>query len=308
MWKRLPRTLVRQTAGMLLHLSDVHVTDPDSAIARFADGEARLTAVIDHLLAAQVPLDGVLLTGDLVDHGTDDEYDRLLAQLDRLPCPWRPLPGNHDLRPGVDRVLAAAGVTGELGTGPEDPVAWVADLGPLRVVGVDSSRPGHHDGAWDDRRLRWLDEALARDVERPTLVATHHPPVSTGLWHMDYGGAHGGEAMAEVVARHPQVEAVVCGHVHRRLVLRWAGTLLCTAPSLTFLTEAVLDDGADPVLHAGLPELPLYRLVDGRFAVDSLDWQPGRSPVPFPLVLGDGWDAYAAAARSGTLPRTATGH
>ena len=293
---------------MLLHLSDVHGTDPDSPVARFADGETRLAAVVDHLLATDVPLDGVLLTGDLVDHGTADEYDRLLSQLDRLPCPWLPLPGNHDLRPAFDRVLAATDLASELGDDPADPVAWLADVGPLRVVGLDSSRPDHHDGAWDDGRLRWLDEALARDPDRPTVVATHHPPVSTGLWHMDYGGAHGGEALAEVIAGRPHVEAVVCGHVHRRLVLRWAGTLLCTAPSLTFLTEAVLDDGADPVLHAGLPELPLYRLVDGRFTVDSLDWQPDRSPVPFPLVLGDGWDAYAAAARSGSMPRHATGH
>ncbi|MGZ5369792.1 MAG: metallophosphoesterase, partial [Aeromicrobium sp.] len=83
------------------------MTDPDSAIAHFADGEQRLRAIVDHLLDALVPLDAVLLTGDLTDHGTTDEYDRLVAQLARLPCPWFALPGNHDRRPEFDDALLA---------------------------------------------------------------------------------------------------------------------------------------------------------------------------------------------------------
>lgn len=289
---------------MILHLSDVHVTEPDSAIARFADGEHRLRLVIDHVIEADVPLDGVVVTGDLVDAGTVDEYGRLLAQLDRLPCPWYPLPGNHDQRPPLDAVLGAAGVTSELA----DAVAYTEDVGSVRLVVVDSALPGHHDGGWDAERLTWLDAALAAEPDRPTLVATHHPPVSTGLWHMDYGGGHGGDALAEVIGRHPQVEIVACGHVHRRLVLRWAGTVLSCAPSLTYGTEALLAEGDEPVLHSALPDVPLYRWIDSRLMIDSLDWQPDRARLPMRLALGDGWSDYEAAARSGVLPRDATSH
>jgi len=305
---------------LLLHLSDVHVTDPGSAIARYASGEERLAAVVDHLVGAAVPLDGVVLTGDLVDHGSPDEYDRLAAQLRRLPCEWYALPGNHDQRPAFDEALLAdrawapppdgpCNYAVDLGVGPGGDLAGgPGDGGGVRLVMVDSSQPDHHDGRWPESTVAWLDDVLRAAPARRTVVFTHHPPVGVGLWHMDYGGGHGGDALATVVERHPQVEAVCCGHVHRRLVVRWAGTILVCAPSLTFLTEALLDESAEPVLHAGLPELPLYRFVGGRFVVDSLDWHPGRSPVPMPAVLGDGWDAYEAAARSGVLPREATGH
>ncbi len=292
---------------MLLHLSDVHVTDPAAPIARFASGEERLAMVVDHLIEAAVPLDAVVLTGDLVDHGTAEEYARLRAQLDRLPCAWYPLPGNHDVRATLHAALLE---DAPWAPPPDGPCNYDVGLGAaddtMRLVMVDSSQPDHHDGRWTASTLEWLDATLSSSTVR-TLVATHHPPVSTGLWHMDYGGGHGGAALGDVISRHPHVEAVVCGHVHRRLVIGWAGTLLSCAPSLTFQSEALLGNG-DPVIHAALPDLPLYRWIDGRFTIDSLDWHPGRARVPMPAVLGNGWAAYEAAARSGTLPRGATGH
>lgn len=297
---------------MLLHLSDVHVTDPASLMAGFADGEARLRSVIDHVLATGPALDGVLVTGDLVDGGTPDEYDRVCAQLTRLGCPWFPLPGNHDLAEGFARVLdlataAAAPGDGVHRDGPT-PSCYTADAGPVRVVVVDSTLDGHHDGGWDAPRLEWLDATLAGRPGQPTVVATHHPPIGVGLWHMDYGGGRGGDALGAVVARHPQVILVACGHVHRRLMAPWAGTLLSCAPALTYLTEALLTDDAVPHLHNGPPEVPLYRFVDGRLVLDTLDWRPGVDRAPLPVVFGDGWPDYERAARSGTLPRNATGH
>lgn len=294
---------------LLLHLSDVHVTDPESVIAQFANGEERLGMVVDHLLERDVPLDAVVVTGDLVDHGTADEYERLLAQLRRLPCPWFPLPGNHDDRGELRRALSEHTPAPLPADGPCNYTVDLPATGELvRLVMVDSSQPDFHDGRWTPETLDWLGSALAEAPQRRTFVFTHHPPVSTALWHMDYGGAHGGQELERVIAAHPHVDLVACGHVHRRLVTPWAGTLLSSAPSLTFLAEALLDAGDEPMLHAGLPEPPLYRIVDGRLLIDSLDWQPDRVRVPMSLALGDGWPAYEAAARSGVLPRDATGH
>lgn len=290
---------------LLLQLSDIHVTDPDSAIARYASGEARLTALVAHLEATGTRPDAAVLTGDLVDHGTPEEYERLVALLGRLPCPWYPVPGNHDRRGPFDEALLG---DHPWAPGPDQPCCYVVDNHDVRLVALDSTRPDHHDGAFDAERLGWLDDVLGADPQRPTVVFTHHPPVDVGLWHMDYGGAHRGGDLEAVVSRHPQVAAVVCGHVHRRLTVAWGATLLCCAPSMTFLTEAMLDDDATPRLHAGLPDVPLYRWIDGRFTVDTLDWHPGRHPIAFPDVMGEDWPSYEAAARSGTLPRAATGH
>src|SRR5260370_40889644 len=59
----------------------------------------------------------------------------------------------------------------------------------------------------------------------------HHPPSLTGVEHMDKSTLDNAAAFAEVVGRHPQVERILCGHLHRVIDRRFAGTVAGTAPS-----------------------------------------------------------------------------
>jgi 3',5'-cyclic AMP phosphodiesterase CpdA len=59
----------------------------------------------------------------------------------------------------------------------------------------------------------------------------HHPPFLTGIEHMDKSTLDNAAAFAEVVARHPQIERILCGHLHRVIDRRFAGTIAGTAPS-----------------------------------------------------------------------------
>ena len=80
-------------------------------------------------------------------------------------------------------------------------------------------------------RLAWLADTLAAAPDRPTLLMMHHPPFLTGIEHMDKSTLDNAAAFAEVVARHPQIERILCGHLHRVIDRRFAGTIAGTAPS-----------------------------------------------------------------------------
>jgi len=80
-------------------------------------------------------------------------------------------------------------------------------------------------------RLGWLDAALAAQPARPTAILMHHPPFATGITYMDNFGLGNAAGLAEVVGRHPQVERILCGHLHRAIDRRFAGTVAGTAPS-----------------------------------------------------------------------------
>jgi 3',5'-cyclic AMP phosphodiesterase CpdA len=80
-------------------------------------------------------------------------------------------------------------------------------------------------------QLAWLDHVLASAPARPVLLMMHHPPFLTGIERMDRAGLQNSEAFAAVVARHPQVERILCGHLHRAIDHRFAGTVAGTAPS-----------------------------------------------------------------------------
>jgi Icc protein len=50
------------------------------------------------------------------------------------------------------------------------------------------------------------------------------------------------DALATVIGRHPQVERVLCGHVHRAIQRRFAGTLAQSAPSCAHQAELILGE------------------------------------------------------------------
>src|SRR6185312_11830084 len=199
---------------LLLQLSDTHLgadwhgLDPDECLLRAVE------AVLD---LSQRP-DALVVSGDLTQNGTPEEYQRvreLLAPLDLEP---HVLPGNHDLR---GPMREAFGLPGE---GAEH-ASHAVDLGPLRLVCLDSTIPGAEAGALDEGRIEWLDAALGEEREKPTVLAMHHPPLSTAIPSFDAIGLapEWRAALGEVLARHPQVTRIIAGHVHRVIAAELAG-------------------------------------------------------------------------------------
>ena len=205
---------------LLAQLSDPHIgADWDGA-----DPVPRLAAAVRAV--AEIGPDAVLVTGDLSEHADAAEYALARELLEPLRMPLHVLGGNHDDRAGLRR---AFGLPGE----PDDPVQQAIDLGPLRLVTLDSTCPGEDGGELDEARLDWLDAALAEDATRPTVLALHHPPLATGVPAMDAIGLPGvaRSALAALLARHVQVRVVVAGHVHRTVAAPLAGRPVLAVPS-----------------------------------------------------------------------------
>jgi len=64
------------------------------------------------------------------------------------------------------------------------------------------------------------------------LVAFHHPPVALHSPFIDGIGQHGPERLAALLADHPQVVAVLCGHAHTPAASTFAGRPLLVAPGV----------------------------------------------------------------------------
>ena len=147
------------------------------------------------------------------------------------------------------------------------PVQYAVDLGPLRLVVVDSTRPGEDRGELDADRLSWLDTELARVPDQLTLLALHHPPVSTGIAAWDELGLPAADrrALGDVLLRHPQVRRVVAGHVHRTMTAELAGRAVVAVPSTYVQTR--LSFNSDEIEIAAEPRgFAVHALLDGELA------------------------------------------
>ena len=159
----------------------------------------------------------------------------------------------------------------------------VDDRGPVRIVALDVTLPGLHHGAVSDQGAAWLDRTLAAEPSRPTIVMMHQPPFDTGIPYMDLYSCREGQVLASIIARHPQVERVLCGHVHRVMQLRFGGTMLCTAPSTTTTIALRFQPDARPASHVEPPAMLLHHWRQGTGLVTH--FVPiGSFPGPYPFA------------------------
>jgi 3',5'-cyclic AMP phosphodiesterase CpdA len=115
--------------------------------------------------------------------------------------------------------------------------------------------------------LERLEAELAAAPEQPTIVAMHHPPLATGM--ADWDGVNlspaARRALAEVIARHPRVGAIVGGHLHRVTASTLAGRPVLAAPSAYL--QARPDFRRETIeLYTGTPGFALHALRDGELS------------------------------------------
>ena len=212
---------------LIAHITDLHLRKQDElAFSGRIDTAQRLDTTIDYLNGFRPRPDLVLVTGDLVDFGKPEEYANLRRVLVRLSTPAYLIPGNHDHRENLRQAYADQAWMPKSGF-----LHYVVDGHPVRLIGLDTLDQGKVSGLMCEERLAWLDARLTEAPSTPTLLFMHHPPYTTGMVKMDGYACAGGDRMGEVVRRHPQVERIVCGHLHRATVRRWCGTVISSSPA-----------------------------------------------------------------------------
>lgn len=219
--------IVARPAMLLAQISDLHVTEPGKKVYGRIDTAGALVRAVAHLNALDPPADFVLITGDLVDRGSVPEYEHLRAMLSKLRSPFALMPGNHDDRANMRRVFADHGYL----RGDGEFLQFAVEDLPLRLLALDTVIPGRSGGELCKTRLDWLAARLKDKPKRPTVVAMHHPPFASGLTGMDAIACANSETLGRIVGRHPQIERIICGHVHRPMCLRWHDTVVTTAPA-----------------------------------------------------------------------------
>jgi 3',5'-cyclic AMP phosphodiesterase CpdA len=238
---------------LLVQLSDLHIGGTENGM----DPIPRLEAVIVAVRSLPNRPDAVLVSGDLTDDGAAAGYRVAREMLGRLETPLHVLPGNHDDRGRLREAFDLPGVG-------EEPINYATRVGDLRLVAFDSIVPGQDPGDLPPEQLRWLDEELATEPEKPTLLALHHPPLATGIPEWDEINllAPQREALAEVVDRHPQLLAITGGHLHRVAASALAGRPVLAAPSTYWQVRPDFEE-EDKYTVVDAPGFAIHALRDG---------------------------------------------
>ncbi len=232
---------------LIAQISDLHLKAGGRLTYGVVDTLGALRRAVEHINASQPRPDIVVVSGDLVDFGRADEYAVLKPELERLHMPFYLVPGNHDDR---EHLLAAFADHLYLPLSADAPLDWVVEQYPVRLIGMDSTIVGEHGGRLDYGQIDWLHRQLSRRPDVPTILILHHPPFISGIGHMDQQPFGNAAALEEMIALHPQVERVLCGHLHRPMQRRFGGSMVCVCPGTSH--QIVLDLAESAPAHFNL--------------------------------------------------------
>jgi len=231
---------------VLAHVSDTHLDGSERNTERAA-------RVMTYLNDLPRPVDAVLVTGDIADHGAPAEYEQARKLLSS-PHPVFTCPGNHDVRDAYRTVLLEQG-------GGAAPINQVRQAAGAVFALCDSTVPGRDDGFLADDTIAWLADVLdSTSADTPVFVCFHHPPVLLHSPFIDKLRQRGAQRLAQLVASHPQVVAVLCGHAHTPAATTFAGRPLLVAPGVASTLKLPWEHGED--LDYRLPPAIAFHVLD----------------------------------------------
>lgn len=265
----------------IIQLSDIHMVEQSVLaydVVDTAEYLAHAVSYIVDLLPKIGPVDGIVITGDLTDHGRQAQYDRLRELLLPLKLPLCVLPGNHD-----DRDVMRAVFSEQIWQPENGGLNSHIQLGNVHVLALDCLVSGKAHGLLTPETLAWLESELALLTVEPVIFALHHPPFETGIGHMDAQPLHNADALLQLISAHDGPKITICGHIHRYMTSHQPCGPVIIGPSVAHaVCPDLTEDGASQFsLEPGGFLLHSYDSATKVFMSHYLPVGPYSGPFPF---------------------------
>lgn len=208
---------------LIAQITDIHLGFEPDAPGEF--NRQRLDRTLATLCALKPQPEMLIATGDLIDRGDRDSYERLREALAVVPFPVHLVLGNHDERDNFRSVFPQYRFTDGF-------LQYEVDTPELRVLVLDTLEEGRHGGAFCTQRAAWLKARLAEQPTRKTLIVLHHPPVELGIPWMNTDPAEPWVSrLADALGKNGNIVSLICGHIHRSTSTAWEGMVVSSCPS-----------------------------------------------------------------------------
>jgi 3',5'-cyclic-AMP phosphodiesterase len=269
----------------IAQISDLHIKPPRVLAYGRVDTAKALERCVAALNEFDPAPDFVVISGDLADTPTADEYQHLKQLLAPLKLSFAGIPGNHDARELMRAAFPSAAYAFAAGA-----LNQKIEVGELDLILLDSSVPGKPHGTLDAATLQWLEQTLASSADRPALLFLHHPPFKAGIWHMDRQNLLNADRLAAILKRHPRACLIASGHVHRAVLTTFAGIPATICPAPNHAVDLDLAELREPSFKIEPPAFHLHAWFPGEVFGSVVTHQVpiGNFDGPHPFFGPDG--------------------
>lgn len=282
---------------LLVQITDTHILPPGELLYGQVDTAIHLRDRVEEINRIRPVPDVVMITGDLVENPSLASYEHFKELIKTVSMPVYVIPGNHDDPAMMVEYFADT---------PYFPAShltcqYTVDDFEFRILGLNSYFAGSELPEYDGLRLEWLRTELQKS-EKPTLIAIHHPPMKTGIEFIDMGGSEWFSPLASLLAEHPQVHLVICGHCHTDLIGRIGNVPVYMAGSTAHQLVAARGVDIAPSFDTGSIPPVLHHFLDGSFLSGSMPWPLDAEEKRIDRESGIDWEELKTEMKGSKAP------
>ncbi len=230
----------------VLHISDLHYAkDYQNRGGIYSNLLSKMTnpfaQLIELLKQTTTTYDVVVITGDLTEEGTIDEYQEIKTSLNQLfNCPIIATPGNHDNLQNFQSGY--------------DPLFKVLEYDDYVFVSFNSASTINDHGLIEDDTVSELDQILKQYQDKKIILITHHHLIQE---QFAMPSATYSEYFEAVLRKH-QIFMILTGHTHHAYKGTYLGIPYYASGSLSFVADR--DDKG--LLFYECPSITEYQIDD----------------------------------------------
>ncbi len=235
---------------LIAHTSDFHIfaNKPETSLVR-PDAADAARKVVDDMVTFSPHIDAVMITGDLADGGSTEDYELVKDILSPIKVPIFAVPGNHDARIGFQKAFK-----NQLPflSGPK--LDYVTICGNVRIIALDTLIEGQIYGGLDDEQISWLAALLAETTDLLTVILMHHPAFPSAITKLDQMALQDGYSKFEkLISSFTRPLRILSGHIHRPYQTLWNGVWCAVSGGPSFQHALTMDRDAPEPLEAKEP-------------------------------------------------------
>lgn len=191
----------------LLHLTDLHLFGDINSTLNGINPLQTLSRIIETIsnTLKNTQLDAIVLTGDISQDYSLASYKNAKKLLETLNLPVFATMGNHDYLSYFNKIFG----------NPNQTINQISNIDGWQIILVNTQLYHHVDGLISDDDLLNLEQTLAKNPQKPTVIFLHHQVLPIESAWIDKLGLQHPQQFLKIIDQYSNIKAVVCGHVHQ---------------------------------------------------------------------------------------------
>ena len=213
---------------LICQLSDIHFADDFEKLFNQINTAEQFKKTVNFCNNLNPQPDLYIISGDLI-QDKPEYYKNFINIANRFQRPYYLMMGNHDVRNHLQKIITNKNLIDANGY-----VNFSLNDYPIKIICLDTVIDNMDEGEITLKTMKWLENELNKDLNKPAIIFMHQPPINIGSQIFDNIKCKNGEKFLQLTKKYKNIIRIVFGHVHCKFKKKIGSQKLLSCPSASF--------------------------------------------------------------------------